>query len=354
MAFVVVLFGASGSGKSTLMSQVVDAGHGFRVHMKQTSRPSRAYDGVEITCVSELSETQGDYVYQTYGHRYRIERAQIEESIARNEHHFVICNDIETIERIREDFDPFVRVVFLHFDAPEAELQKIQQLRETSDDEIQVRLGKIETLYRMFVERPEFFDGVVYNQFGNEPAEMWRQVRSLIVKFSLESAKAELEKGVRQAVEMVRAQFPERARPANTAAERDYVFILMAMGHDDPMLTDIHETIKDTCGELDLVAERVDDIQFLGAITEKVKGSIQRAEFLIADLTHNRPNVYYEIGYAEALGKSVILTARHDTRPHFDLYGMKILYYTNMVNFRSQLKAAAVACRAEIRSSTPP
>jgi guanylate kinase len=352
MAFVVVLFGASGSGKSTLMSQVVGAGHGFRVHMKETSRPSRAYDGVEITCVSDLAEVPGDYVYQTYGHRYRIERAQIEESIARNEHHFVICNDIEAIERIREDFDPFVRVVFLHFDAPEAELQKIQQLRGISDDEIQVRLGKIETLYRMFVERPNFFDGVVYNRFGSEPADMWRQVRSLIVKFSIDSAKAELEKGVQKAVELVRTQFPESARAANTAAVRDYVFILMAMGHDDPMLTDIHETIKNACGELNIDAERVDDIQFLGAITEKVKGSIQRAEFLIADLTHNRPNVYYEIGYAEALGKPVILTARDDTKPHFDLYGMKILYYSNMTNLRSQLKAAADACRAEVRSSS--
>src|SRR5688572_2441961 len=196
MAFIVIVFGASGSGKSTLMSQVVAAGQGFRIHMKETTRRSRAYDGVEINCVPELASRTGDYVYQTYGHRYRIERAQIEESIARNEHHFVICNDIETIEQLRNDFDPFVRVVFLHFDAPEAELQKIQMLRGISDDEVNVRLGKIETLYRVFAERPEFFDGVVLNKFGDEPAEMWGQLRALIVKFSIESAKSELERSV--------------------------------------------------------------------------------------------------------------------------------------------------------------
>ena len=129
------------------------------------------------------------------------------------------------------------------------------------------------------------------------------------------------------------------------------MFILMAMTKDDPMLKDIHGTIRGVCEAVDMVAERVDDIQYRGTITEKVKGSIQRAEFLVADLTHNRPNVYYEIGYAEALGKEVILTARQETKPHFDVQNLNILFYRNIAELREGLEKAVGACIQDLRAN---
>lgn len=351
MAFIIVVFGASGSGKSTLLERVAHAGFGYGIHMKKTTRAEREYDGVEIDCVPVFSPRTVDYVYQTYGHRYLIERWQIEEAVARNEHHFVICNDIDTIKSLRRDFSPLVRVIFLHFDAPEAELARIQTERGISDDEIRLRLGKMETLYRVFVEQPEFFDGVIYNRFGTATEEMWTQIRRLLVQFTVESEAKRLEAAVLSAVEIVKQQFPERERAANTAIERGYVFILMAMIDDDPMLCDIHEAIRSVCERFELVAERVDDMQYRGTITEKVKGSIQRAEFLIADLTHNRPNVYYEIGYAEALGKEVILTARRDTEPHFDVQNLNILFYANLSELTDLLGRSVAACLEDVRSS---
>ena len=208
MAYVIVVFGASGSGKSTLLERVATAGHGYSIHIKRTTRAQREYDGIEIECVPDLVSTQGDYVYQTYGYRYLIQRSQIEESVARSDHHFIICNDIDTIQSIQSDFSPLVKVLFLHFDAPEAELTRIQAERGISDDEIRLRLGKIETLYRAFAEQPEFFDGVVYNRFGTSSEHMWSQIRRLLVEFTKDSAKMNLESAVRKAVELVKQQFP--------------------------------------------------------------------------------------------------------------------------------------------------
>ena len=57
----------------------------------------------------------------------------------------------------------------------------------------------------------------------------------------------------------------------------------------------------------------------------------------MADLTHERPNVYYEIGYAHAFKKPTILTARKGTEPHFDVQGFPIISYDNSTNLEHEL-----------------
>jgi nucleoside 2-deoxyribosyltransferase len=46
---------------------------------------------------------------------------------------------------------------------------------------------------------------------------------------------------------------------------------------------------------------------------------IEGARFVVADLTHERPNVYFELGYARGLGKTVVTIAREGTAVHFDV-----------------------------------
>jgi nucleoside 2-deoxyribosyltransferase len=44
-----------------------------------------------------------------------------------------------------------------------------------------------------------------------------------------------------------------------------------------------------------------------GVISESVKEAIKHSDFIIADLTGYNPNVMYEVGYAHALKKPVLL-----------------------------------------------
>ncbi len=119
--------------------------------------------------------------------------------------------------------------------------------------------------------------------------------------------------------------------------QKGYVFIIMAMLPDDPQLTDIHEAISKACESLGLDAQRVDEIEHTSRITDKIIHSIKKSEVVIADLTHNRPNCFYEAGYAHGFGKRVIFTAREGTELQFDIKDYSIIMYPNMKTLREKL-----------------
>jgi hypothetical protein len=69
----------------------------------------------------------------------------------------------------------------------------------------------------------------------------------------------------------------------------------------------------------------------------RVFEGIKKAEFMIADLTHERPCVYLEVGYALAFGHTPILIAREGTHIHFDLEGYTVNYFSNMEELNERL-----------------
>ena len=125
--------------------------------------------------------------------------------------------------------------------------------------------------------------------------------------------------------------------------ELDYVFILMVMTGEDPLLEDVNEAIKRACRKYDLRAERVDDIEHSGRITDKIVERIKASKILIADLTYERPNVYYELGYAHGLNREVILIAKKETKLHFDIKDFNVIYYENATELESKIEKRLIA-----------
>ena len=77
-------------------------------------------------------------------------------------------------------------------------------------------------------------------------------------------------------------------------------------------------------------ARRVDQLYLEDgktAIIDNIYKSIISAEVIIADLTDNRPNCYYELGFARALNKPVILFADKNTTLEFDERGYSYIPY---------------------------
>lgn len=99
-------------------------------------------------------------------------------------------------------------------------------------------------------------------------------------------------------------------------SDPNLVFVIIAFRDD---MEPIFDGIKDAGAAVGLTVKRVKDVQGDYRITDQIVQMITRARFVVADLSHERPNVYFELGYARGLGKTVITIAREGTSIHFDV-----------------------------------
>ena len=149
----------------------------------------------------------------------------------------------------------------------------------------------------------------------------------------------------------------EQRLAANQAANADieedirhgYVFVAMPIDPDDPELQDVMEAIREACNRCGLTAERVDETHTNERITDRILESIRQAQCVVVDLTGSKPNVFYEAGYAQGLGKTPIYVARSGTRLEFDLQDYPVIFFRNLTGLRNDLEARlrGLACGDE-------
>lgn len=113
------------------------------------------------------------------------------------------------------------------------------------------------------------------------------------------------------------------------------VFVIMAFRDD---MEPIFEGIRHAGGALGLTVKRVKDLQGDYRITDQIIRMIDSARFVVADLTHERPNVYFELGYARGLGKTVVTIAREGTAVHFDVKDWTYIPYIDSRLLERDLK----------------
>lgn len=130
-------------------------------------------------------------------------------------------------------------------------------------------------------------------------------------------------------------------------------FVASAFGHRD--VDQVYtRVVKPLLRDVGAAAKRVDRVEHNEDIDDKIFALLDSANFCIADLTHARPSVYYEAGFAAGRGKSVIYIVRADhfrrradtedpngnLRVHFDLQMKNIIAWKNAEDpsFRRRLK----------------
>jgi hypothetical protein len=114
------------------------------------------------------------------------------------------------------------------------------------------------------------------------------------------------------------------AKPDVLHSDSKLVFVIAAFTPDmEPVFQGIDAAAK----AVGLVAKRVKDVQGDYRITDKIIDMIQKARFVVADLSNERPNVYFELGYSRGIGKRVVTIARTGTLIHFDVKDWNFLNY---------------------------
>lgn len=139
----------------------------------------------------------------------------------------------------------------------------------------------------------------------------------------------------------------------------DFVFLIMSMAdvggknnRKSRFVRKLYSTIQDSLSCYNLKAFRVDAPEtdgvvqlvknnIINTIDNKILNCIKKAKLIIADLSFSRPNCYFEIGYALALNKKVILIADRKSEIHFDIEHHNIFKYKSLDELSTYLRDIA-------------
>lgn len=126
---------------------------------------------------------------------------------------------------------------------------------------------------------------------------------------------------------------------------KPYVFVLMPF---DDSFDDIYKLgIKAAAHEVGAYAERLDEQIFNEGMLDRIFNQINKADVVVADMTGRNPNVFYEVGYAHALGKMVILVTQSSDDIPFDLKHQQHLVYEGKITKLKDLLKQKIAWAIE-------
>ena len=127
-----------------------------------------------------------------------------------------------------------------------------------------------------------------------------------------------------------------RTSEFQVAKTRGQAFVVMEFGGAyDELYSDV---IKPVCQTLDLDVHRADETYGPGFIIGDIAASIQNAKLIIAEITPQNANVFFEVGYAYAIRKPTILLAVEGTQLPFDVSPFRTLFYENTIGGRKKVE----------------
>jgi len=117
----------------------------------------------------------------------------------------------------------------------------------------------------------------------------------------------------------------QAARPL-TASKPKQIFAAMPFA---PEYSDTYwVAMREAAKAVEAGCVRVDEVDYVGDVVEKIKNLIAESDAVIADLSESAPNVLFELGFAFALEKPCVLICATplDELP-FDIRNQKTISY---------------------------
>lgn len=136
--------------------------------------------------------------------------------------------------------------------------------------------------------------------------------------------------------------------PSKSESESWSIFVIMPFSSDldDLFYYGIHGAIK----QMRATCTRIDQVHFTGDILQEIYQNIRKARLIVAEVSQQNSNVFYELGFAHALGKPVILLAKDVSKTPFDISGFNHIVYKNITDLEQKLTArlkAIIGCPSQ-------
>lgn len=115
------------------------------------------------------------------------------------------------------------------------------------------------------------------------------------------------------------------------------LFVVMQFSDDYNQL--FCEVIKPVAEKFGFECIKADDIFTTGTILQDIINLITESSVIIADITPDNPNGFYEVGYSHAIGKpTILLCDRKRTKLPFDVSGFRTIFYDNTIAGKSTVE----------------
>lgn len=124
--------------------------------------------------------------------------------------------------------------------------------------------------------------------------------------------------------------------------QSDFCFVIMSFSGNPILESYYEEAVKPTIRAFNLRCIRLDEEHFTGSIIERIKENIKDSRIVIVDLTEDKPNCYFEAGFATAVGKPMIfqrlVAPKYEVRFPFDVKDYPHILYSTISDLRKRLK----------------
>lgn len=300
--------GASSTGKSAVLSWIRKNNAGdVGIVIKGATRRLRDYErsapaDLELLALEEFNARKFDYRYRYSGGEYGVHRSSISEQLTQNDNVFLVVRSPGIMRRISEDYD-FVNVVpvFIHTDRS---VLRNRLRRGRGSKHVHTRLRRADEAFRDYCRHPEVYREIIIDNASRNSFNAVIE-RVLLGKYSTGL-------GVNpQLISVMMSYDKSMAKYYSAIAEGVYAA--------SPNLE--CRRVKDGFGSI--------------AIAQEFRELIARSRCVIVDLSQDKRDVYYELGYIHATRKACLIVAKEGTLPSFYPRGHQLYFYASPVELRN-------------------
>jgi hypothetical protein len=131
-------------------------------------------------------------------------------------------------------------------------------------------------------------------------------------------------------------------------SSRGKPLVFVAMPFADEYADRFHYGIMGAVNAAGFLCERADLASFTGDVIVWVKGRIDSAALVVADLSSANPNVYLEVGYAWGRGVNTVLLVAQGDELKFDVRAQRCLVFRSIRHLEELLTAELKTLRAQM------